>query len=565
MFNVRGPRGLSLEQQRERRLRSSWERAATKRISRAIIRQGRMAADIFRERRLSGVLAARAQIDSVMAKALVPVVTSVIAEWSKRAWSAMGLISGKAGPPTPQFEFPEIDLPPDINGDVYRMATSRYIDEISTRRIKTITDTAVLQDVRKLVDAADREGWSPDEVATRIQDRARGFSRWKAERIARTEINAAANFGGHTAMRATGQPLDKQWLATNDDRVRPTHRAASGQRQPLEKPFVVGGFEIMFPADPNGPPQETIQCRCTVLYFPARARPGQEPPGPNAQTEALAVLNRVQQLTRRRQLIERIKKTTVTRLEREYQSAVEAYTDKLAEFERAGLPTDSPELVALKQKNREALQRFSTAFDRVERLKTRVKNQIARAIEIPESRRAKVSLTFSGRFTKDMRRRAGEAQRFIESITDKRVFGERGELKVEIHRIRKNARAYALGGTINVAMNDDIWVFVHEMGHLIERQGQNKALERAVAFLKQRGAGETPVRLVDLFPNYGYDESEIAFRDRFLSPYAGKLYPSGKVTELISMGVQWLHGATERFAAEDPEMFVWLLTILRGG
>jgi len=53
--------------------------------------------------------------------------------------------------------------------------------------------------------------------------------------------------------------------STEDHRTRPTHRTADGQRVPLAAPFQVGGFELMFPGDPAGPPQEVIQCRCSAL------------------------------------------------------------------------------------------------------------------------------------------------------------------------------------------------------------------------------------------------------------------------------------------------------------
>lgn len=53
--------------------------------------------------------------------------------------------------------------------------------------------------------------------------------------------------------------------STEDHRTRATHREADGQRVALGAPFRVGGFELAFPGDPSGPPQETIQCRCVQL------------------------------------------------------------------------------------------------------------------------------------------------------------------------------------------------------------------------------------------------------------------------------------------------------------
>jgi hypothetical protein len=61
--------------------------------------------------------------------------------------------------------------------------------------------------------------------------------------------------------------------STIDTRTRPTHRAAdfptpiTGQRVPVGTPFLVGGFWLDQPGDPEGPPQETIS-RCGTVFSP---------------------------------------------------------------------------------------------------------------------------------------------------------------------------------------------------------------------------------------------------------------------------------------------------------
>lgn len=74
----------------------------------------------------------------------------------------------------------------------------------------------------------------------------------------------ALNAGRTDAFRAfaeeTGEELERVWLATEDSRTRETHRLADGQRVGMDQPFVVGGFPLMFPGDPAGPPQEVINC-----------------------------------------------------------------------------------------------------------------------------------------------------------------------------------------------------------------------------------------------------------------------------------------------------------------
>jgi hypothetical protein len=98
-----------------------------------------------------------------------------------------------------------------------------------------------------------------------------GSDRWqnRAVVIARTETIGALNAGRTEAFRAwvdeEDEELERLWLSTSDSRTRPTHRAAEGQRAPLDGSFTVGGFQLRFPGDPSGPPQEVIQCRCTTL------------------------------------------------------------------------------------------------------------------------------------------------------------------------------------------------------------------------------------------------------------------------------------------------------------
>lgn len=58
----------------------------------------------------------------------------------------------------------------------------------------------------------------------------------------------------------------KTWLNTDDPRTRPTHVRAGDQRVQMDETFIVGGARLRFPHDPLGPPGETINCRCTLLF-----------------------------------------------------------------------------------------------------------------------------------------------------------------------------------------------------------------------------------------------------------------------------------------------------------
>jgi len=63
-------------------------------------------------------------------------------------------------------------------------------------------------------------------------------------------------------------PIEKFWLTEQDDRVRPGHADAEGQRRPVDEAFIVNDQRLMFPGDTNGNAtlDNVIGCRCTGLY-----------------------------------------------------------------------------------------------------------------------------------------------------------------------------------------------------------------------------------------------------------------------------------------------------------
>jgi len=58
------------------------------------------------------------------------------------------------------------------------------------------------------------------------------------------------------------EPAIKVWVTTPDDRARDSHRLANGQARFRDEPFQVGEVALMEPRDPDGPPEETFNCRC---------------------------------------------------------------------------------------------------------------------------------------------------------------------------------------------------------------------------------------------------------------------------------------------------------------
>jgi HK97 family phage portal protein len=127
------------------------------------------------------------------------------------------------------------------------------------------------------------EGYSAhmDVIAKDIKEEFTDFSRYRAYRIARTEVAGASEAAGQQARQVAQQKLDptgkkiklkRQWISSRDDRVRDSHKHMDGQIVGLEEPFTIYTPEgqpterkLNYPADYEADePAETIHCRCTV-------------------------------------------------------------------------------------------------------------------------------------------------------------------------------------------------------------------------------------------------------------------------------------------------------------
>jgi hypothetical protein len=152
-----------------------------------------------------------------------------------------------------------------------RVFVTRYLTEVRNRLVRIPEEVFDL--MAGQLSAGINLGEGISSLAARIDNvlSTSESERWpnRAVVVARTEAIGALNAGRFDAFQVVAdiedEPMEQVWLATLGNRTRPTHRAADGQRVPLGSPFIVGGFEIRFPGDPDGPPQETVQCRCCAL------------------------------------------------------------------------------------------------------------------------------------------------------------------------------------------------------------------------------------------------------------------------------------------------------------
>lgn len=185
-------------------------------------------------------------VDQVVQAEILPVARSVFGEMVSVVYSTVA---------EELRTFP----PPDFDRQVDRL--DRVVRDM-TRGVAEQLGTEFRQGVGR--------GESIDKLSGRVLD-VFTANEVRARRIARTETISATNgLQNETAVGLAGQgiPMQKRWIATFDRRTRETHADANGQTVALDQPFSVGGAELDYPGDPNGPPQEVINCRCTTAYEP---------------------------------------------------------------------------------------------------------------------------------------------------------------------------------------------------------------------------------------------------------------------------------------------------------
>lgn len=114
------------------------------------------------------------------------------------------------------------------------------------------------------------QGESNDKIASRLRT-VTDMNHAAATRNARTMTTGAENAGRVDSYKRAadmGIELEQEWLATLDGRTRDSHRALDGERIPLAKDkwhpakFSNG---CRYPGDPEGPPWEIYNCRCTLV------------------------------------------------------------------------------------------------------------------------------------------------------------------------------------------------------------------------------------------------------------------------------------------------------------
>ncbi len=113
---------------------------------------------------------------------------------------------------------------------------------------------------------------SPDQIDKMVSRYRAKMLSMRAETIARTEALRSTHEGvkemyDQAIARGELSPdsLSQEWNTAADERVRTSHAPMNGQTRPYGVPFLSGaGNELKYPGDPDAPPEEVINCRCSV-------------------------------------------------------------------------------------------------------------------------------------------------------------------------------------------------------------------------------------------------------------------------------------------------------------
>lgn len=126
-----------------------------------------------------------------------------------------------------------------------------------------------------IISGAQDDGLGIDGIVSRLRDRMDERNVQQAQLVARTAITTASNRADLFAARQFPATLRKQWVDSDDDRVRLSHEVVDGNESNLDEPFVWFSpnsgqrVQAQHPGDPQLPLPDLLSCRCIMIFVPA--------------------------------------------------------------------------------------------------------------------------------------------------------------------------------------------------------------------------------------------------------------------------------------------------------
>lgn len=198
------------------------------------------------------------------------------------------------------------------------------------------------------------------------------------------------------------------------------------------------------------------------------------------------------------------------------------------------------------------------------------------AISLPKDQRADIRGRREGRYTKNTKEAVDNATEFLGRIMHEKK-AAKTPFKVASIDGRAHYKYWANRAMIPNLEKHSLYystqTAVHEIMHHFEYRNP-EILDAARAFLLKRKKPDEKIRkLKSFYPNHGYKNHEVAFRDEWEERggniYQGKVYgPDARIettpfTEVMTMGVERLYTDPVGFAYQDPDYFNFIISTLQ--
>lgn len=182
--------------------------------------------------------------------------------------------------PTPITDAEDLTISTVLADFMDQQATrqARFIAETTTRNMHRALElvNAELAATGEVISASERAARAGGLIRRNLQGRAVHIATFETQSAAEAAklTEAEVLIGVEPTVRSGRSepaPLIKRWDSQGDSIVRTTHLAADSQEVNVEDPFIVGGFQLMYPGDSSlgAPLRETAGCRCSGRYNPA--------------------------------------------------------------------------------------------------------------------------------------------------------------------------------------------------------------------------------------------------------------------------------------------------------
>ena len=147
------------------------------------------------------------------------------------------------------------ELAPDVVEEMIRR--SKFVNVVRT------TEDQIAKAIAQVESGLDNQTMI-ERITAQVRQTFEGIQANRIPTIVATTVNSAFEAGQKEAFRMSGVN-QKQWLSQRDGKVRESHDLVDGQQVAINQAFDVMGVALDFPGDPAGPPEEIINCRCTMI------------------------------------------------------------------------------------------------------------------------------------------------------------------------------------------------------------------------------------------------------------------------------------------------------------